>query len=176
MKILRKKCNFTYLGLAAALAAWYNKDGHNMNWMLELTQDKVLQDTLTRFLNQYGFSDLKEALLQYSKFEQDYICKTKTSISKFKISDIYYLEIQTHAITLHTQHGVYQKYGSLAKEQKRLSPYGFIKCNQSCIVSLRKIRSICNNTITLVNDVQLHISQLYAPKVLIAFSRGSVYK
>ncbi len=24
MKILRKKCNFTYLGLAAALAAWYN--------------------------------------------------------------------------------------------------------------------------------------------------------
>ena len=25
MKILRKKCNFTYLGLAAALAAWYNE-------------------------------------------------------------------------------------------------------------------------------------------------------
>lgn len=40
MKILRKKCNFTYLGLAAALAAWYNgcrtlddgkRDGKPMN-------------------------------------------------------------------------------------------------------------------------------------------------
>lgn len=111
-----------------------------MNWMLELTQDKVLQDTLTHFLNQYGFSGLKEALLQYSKFEQNYICKTKTSISKFKISDIYYLEIRTHTITLHTQHGVYQKYGSLAKEPEtfiavwlhQMQPklYRFFKENQ----------------------------------------------
>lgn len=147
-----------------------------MNWMQELSQDKALQDILNRFLNQHGFSGLEEALLQYSKFNQDYICKTKTGISKFKISDIYYLEIRTHAITVHTQHGDYQKYGSLTKEQKRLSPYGFIKCNQSCIVSLGKIRSICNNTITLVNDVHLHMSQLCAPKVLIAFSHSSTYK
>ena len=147
-----------------------------MNWMQELSQDKNLQETLTRFFNQYGFSGLNVALLLYSKSEQDYICKTKNSISKVKISDIYFLKIRTHAITVHTQHGVYQKYGSLAKEQKLLSPYGFIKCNQSCIVSLEKIRSIGNNTITLVNDDQLHMSQLCAPKVLIAFSRGGVYK
>ena len=42
MKILRKKCNFTYLGLAAALAAWYNY----MNDMIaELNHlDKMLTD------------------------------------------------------------------------------------------------------------------------------------
>ena len=36
MKILRKKCNFTYLGLAAALAAWYNRNS------------KKLEDKMTR--------------------------------------------------------------------------------------------------------------------------------
>lgn len=147
-----------------------------MNWMQELTQDKSLQSTLSIFLNQYGLSGLKNALLLYSSHQQDYICKTKTSISKFKIADIYYLEIRTHAITIYTQQGTFQKYGSLSEEQKRLSPYGFIKCNQSCIVSLKKIKSICNNTVTLINDVQLHMSQYYAPRVLIAFSRSNSFK
>lgn len=36
-----------------------------MNWMQELSQDKNLQETLTRFFNQYGFSGLNEALLLY---------------------------------------------------------------------------------------------------------------
>lgn len=147
-----------------------------MNWMQELTQDKSLQSTLSIFLNQYGLSGLKNALLLYSSHQQDYICKTKTSISKFKIADIYYLEIRTHTITIYTQHGTFQKYGSLSEEQKRLSPYGFVKCNQSCIVSLKKIKSICNNTVTLINDVQLHMSQYYAPRVLIAFSRSNSFK
>lgn len=141
-----------------------------MNWMQELSQNKSLQNTLTIFLNQHGLSGLEDALRLYSTLQQDYVCKTKTSVSKFKIADIYYLEIRTHTITVYTQHGTYQKYGSLTEEQKRLSPYGFIKCNQSCIVSLRRIKSICNSTITLTNDVQLHMSQYYAPKVLIAFS------
>lgn len=140
--------------------------------MQELTQNESLQKTLTIFLNQYGVSGLKKALRLYSLLQQDYICKTKTSISKFKIADIYYLEIRTHTITIYTQHGTFQKYGSLTEEQRRLSPYGFIKCNQSCIVSVGRIKSICNNTITLTNDVQLHMSQYYAPKVLIAFSRN----
>lgn len=147
-----------------------------MNWMQELTQDKSLQSTLSIFLNQYGLFGLKNALLLYSSHQQDYICKTKTSISKFKIADIYYLEIRTHTITIYTQHGTFQKYGSLSEEQKRLSPYGFVKCNQSCIVSLKKIKSICNNTVTLINDVQLHMSQYYAPRVLIAFSRSNSFK
>lgn len=147
-----------------------------MNWIQKLSQTKSLQNILTIFLDQYGIDGLEKALNYYSSMQPEYICKTKSTISKIKIDDIYYLEIQTHAISIYTQHGIYRKYGSLSEEQKRLSPYGFVKCNQSCIVSLRKIRSICNNTITLINNVPLHMSQHYAPKVLIAFSHNNVLK
>ncbi len=147
-----------------------------MNWIQELEQSESLQSNLTTFLNQYGLSGLEHALQLYTNLQQEYICRTKTSISKINLIDIYYLEIRTHTITVHTQHGSYQKYGSLTDEEKLLSPYGFIKCNQSCIVNLGKIRSICNDTITLINNTQLHMSHLYAPKVLIAFSCNSISK
>ena len=96
------------------------------------------------------------------------ICYNASLISR------HYLEIQTHTITIHTEHGDYQKYGSLTDEQKFLAPYGFIRCRQNCLVSLEKIQSICDNTIILVNHLQLHMSQRYAPKVLAAFARSRV--
>lgn len=144
-----------------------------MNWIQVLSQTESLQNTLIAFLKNYGLTGLEKALNHYSAMQPEYICKTKSTMAKISINDIYYLEIQTHTISVHTQHGIYRKYGSLNEEQKHLSPYGFTKCNQSCIVSLGKIRSISKNTITLVNNIQLHMSQRYAPKVLIAFSNNS---
>lgn len=147
-----------------------------MDWIQEITQTESIQNTLTAFLNQHGFAGLEKALNYYSAMQLEYICKTKSMVSKIKIIDIYYLKIQTHTISIYTQHGTYRKYGSLSKEQKHLSPYGFIRCNQSCIVALEKIRSICNNSITLIDNTQLHMSQHYAPKVLVTFSHNKTIK
>lgn len=141
-----------------------------MNWKQELSRSESLQYTLTAFIKQYGLSGLEEAMQIYSNMQKEYFCKTKTSLTKIKMTDIYYLEIRTHTITVHTRHGSYQKYGSLADEQKLLSPYRFVKCNQSCLVSLDKIQDIHNQTITLKNQTKLHMSQRYAPKVLAAFT------
>lgn len=60
------------------------------------------------------------------------------------------MEIQEHQITIYTQNGIYQKYGSLNNELQSLSPYGFMKCAQNRIVSLRKIRTICYILIKIV--------------------------
>ena len=147
--------------------------GRSVNWIQELNQTKLLQDALTVFLDQYGFSGLEQALTLYSNMQSEYICKTKTTISKIKICDIYYLQIKAHTITIYTRYGYYKKYGSLTEEQRLLSPYGFMKCNQSCIVSLEKIMSIHHNSITLINNVQLHMSQHYAPNILMEFLRGN---
>lgn len=145
-----------------------------MDWIQELTQKESLCCSLTAFLDQHGFSGLEKALQLYSNTQAEYICKTKAAVTRIKIDDIDYLEIQTHTITIHTEHGIYQKYGSLADEQKFLAPYGFIRCRQNCLVSLEKIHSICNDTIILTNNLQLHMSQRYAPKVLAAFARSRV--
>ena len=147
-----------------------------MDWIQELTQKKSLCCSLTAFLNQHGFSGLEKALQLYSNTQAEYICKTKAAVTRIKIDNIYYLEIHTHTITIHTGQGIYQKYGSLADELKILAPYGFIRCRQNCLVSLEKIQSICDDTIILVNHLQLHMSQRYAPKVLAAFAHSRVSK
>lgn len=137
---------------------------------MDFSKDKHLQNIISEFVNHYGISGLEQAIQFYSDMQQEYICKTKSSVSKIKIFDIYYLEIFGHHIDVHTAHGIYHKYGSLNNELKSLSSYGFIKCNQSCIVSLHKIRKILDNEIILINHEHLYMSRHYAPSVLMAFS------
>ena len=142
-----------------------------MNWLKELSSNKNLHANLSGFLEQYGLSGLEYALQLYQNTHQKYICKTKKNISQINIYDIYYLEIQKHNITIHTQFETFQKYGTLANELKNLSPFGFIRCTQSCIVSLSKIKHIRRDDIILINDVRLHMSRGYASQVIIAFSQ-----
>lgn len=140
-----------------------------MNWFHEISGNRSAQAKLYNFLINYGISGLEQALQLYTDMQQEYICNTKTSTSKIKVGDIYYLEIRGHNIIAHTDQGVFQKYGSLNNELKTLSGYGFVKCNQSCVISLSKIKSICNNEIVLTNNETVHMSRSYAPKVIMAF-------
>ena len=133
--------------------------------------DTELNDIISNFIEQYGTSGLKHALQLYINAHQEYICRTRTSISKINISDIYYMEIREHQITIYTQHGTYHKYGTLNNELKSLSPFGFIKCAQNRIVSLGKISSICFNDIILFNGAKIHMSKKYAISIISEFSK-----
>lgn len=137
----------------------------------EFQIDTELQNTIFTFLTQYGSSGLNQALKVYEDTQQEYICRTRTSISKIHISDIYYMEIREHQITIYTQYGIYHKYGTLNNELKSLSSYGFIKCAQNRIVSLGKIRSICFNDIILINGAKIHMSKKYAISIISEFSK-----
>lgn len=132
-------------------------------------QPNLLAD-IQSFITAYGESALQEAMHQYMDNEQIYIHRTKSQITRIMIRNIYYLQCRQHNITIHTSHGTYGKYGTLSQELSILYPYGFIKCNQSCIVSLNKIRTIQNNDIILIDDTILHVSRSYAPKLLTAFN------
>lgn len=142
-----------------------------MTLLSEHQIDIELNETISNFLKQYGTSGLKHALQLYINTHQEYICRTRTSISKIHISDIYYMEIREHQITIYTQHGTYHKYGTLNNELKSLSSYGFIKCAQNRIVSLGKIRSICFNDIILINGAKIHMSKKYAISIISEFSK-----
>ena len=139
---------------------------------MNFSTDKHMQKIIKEFVERYGTSGLEQALKDYENLQQEYICKNKSAVSKVKICDIYYLEIKGHKIHVHTEHGTFQKYGSLRDELKLLSMHGFVKCNQSCLVSLHKIQSLLGNDIVLTNREHLYMSRHYAPSVLIAFSRS----
>ena len=137
---------------------------------MDLSKDKHLQKTISEFIDHYGTSGLQHALKLYIDMQQEYVCKTKTSISKIKIYDIYYLEIMGHHIDVHTEQGTFRKYGTLNNELKKLSSYGFIKCNQSCVVAINKIRTVLSNEIILFKHEHLYMSRHYAPNVLMVYS------
>lgn len=145
-----------------------------MNWLHELEKNNQLQNTLISFLMQYGLSGLEDALLLYVQEQEEYICKNKISTSKIKIHDILYLKIEMHHIYIHTENNVYEKYGTLNNELKILSSHNFIRCSQSCIVSLSKIKTIQGNNIILINNKKLHMSRNYAPKVIAAFTLNTL--
>ena len=83
-----------------------------------------LKAELISFVTLYGISGLQEAMRLYIETSQNYICKTKTSVRKIKIRDIYYLQIHGHKITIHTANDIYHKYGTLHEEFAVLSAYG----------------------------------------------------
>ena len=148
-----------------------HKRGPIMNWLQEISKDQALRQLLSNFLNTYGLSGLSSALQTYVNMNQEYPCKTKKELAKVRISEINYLQISLHHISVHTNHGVYGKYGTLSQESKVLSRYGFIKCNQSTLVSLHKIRAIRHDHVILKDDTVLHLSRNYAPKLIMEFSQ-----
>ena len=88
----------------------------------EILNNQNFQISLTNFIKQYGLIGIEQAMQLYSNLQDKYICKTKSSISKLNIYDIYYLKIKEHNISIYTCHGIYHKYGTLNNELKFLSP------------------------------------------------------
>ena len=136
----------------------------------DFISDKKLQACLQSFVENYGTSGLEQAMQYYTDMQQSYICKSKNAMFKIKISSIYYMQIRRHTITIYTDCGIYQKYGSLNHELDFLSRYHFVRCSQSCLVSLEKVRAINGSDITLSNGVTLHMSRNCILNVLTAFS------
>lgn len=144
-----------------------------MNWSSKIKNDAEVSEMFETFLEQFGVDGLTQALQNHLDSQHQYICRTKSGVFKIKIEDILYLEIVGHSIKIHTKNDVYTKYGSLAQEAKALSRYGFLKCNQSILVSLSKIKVIEYDCVILKNGTSLRLSRTFAPKLISAYiSRG----
>lgn len=139
-----------------------------MEWIRIIADTKNTQNNLFDFLDQYGISGLEQALQLYIDMQQVYTCRTRKSFSRIRMSDIYYLKISGHEITIYASTGTYRKYGTLSNELKILSRYGFIRCNQSYVVAISKIKSVSHNQILLTNGHRVPMSRNYAPKVIVA--------
>ena len=125
-----------------------------MDLITEINKNMIKKE-VRAFLDIYGFEGLKQAMDNYSNLQQLYLCRTKNATSKIRICEINYLQICGHLITIYTTDGCYHKYGSLKTELESLSQYGFVRCTQSHLVPLTKIRSIAYDCITLLDDTTL---------------------
>lgn len=124
------------------------------------TSDETnFQKKVDHFVKQYGQERLEWLMQHYADSQDMYICKTRSSTVKIRIADILYIEIREHNIFIHTEGQSYTKYGTLNSELVQLSPFGFVKCNRSVLVSIYKIIAIEKNELILVNKKRLRMSR-----------------
>lgn len=128
-----------------------------------------INNMVKNFTKQYGVRALKQALKNYAQTNHSYVICTNESVTQIRIDEIFYLKIEGHHIQVHTEKEKYRKYGTLNKELKTLSAFRFMKCNQSYVASLNKVKSISNSEITLINGERIPMSRKYTSQILLAF-------
>ncbi|QUH28450.1 LytR/AlgR family response regulator transcription factor [Vallitalea guaymasensis] len=74
------------------------------------------------------------------------------------MNNILYLESKVRLIHLFTTDGMIIYYGTLSKEEKKLTQYEFVRTHQSYIVNLQYIKIVTSNNLTLINDMLIPIS------------------
>ena len=67
------------------------------------------------------------------------------------INDILFVEVFTHKIIYHCKEKDFEVYSSLNEIEKKLSPFGFLRCNRSTLINPAHIKSIRDNIINLGN-------------------------
>ena len=75
-----------------------------------------------------------------------------------RIASIYYVEVLSHTVTVHTQIGTFSFHGSLAKVARELPEDRFFKCSQSYLINLSYTEPM-NDTILLVGGDQIPLAR-----------------
>lgn len=77
---------------------------------------------------------------------------------KLDISQIYYVEVQSHHLHYHTDEGEFTLRGTMQSAEELLSAYSFVKCNHWYMVNLKHVSEVRGNTL-IVGGHELEISR-----------------
>lgn len=132
-----------------------------------------------RFIRKSEFdNDINEAIDKYlkkrTKKKQSIIFSTENGKKAITISDIEYIEVRSHKLTVHTKSGILEANGNLKDIELSVAQYGFIRIHQSYLVNFRFIDVIKQNCVVLDSGHQLSLSSRRyneVKKALMRFSR-----
>lgn len=126
-------------------------------------------------LKPVGYQDfamkMKKALRYIERdAEQKLVLDTTAGKLAVKVSDIVYVEVIRHYLSFHTDAGVYEVRGVMREWEKELGRYHFVRCSQSYLVNLAKVRSIQGNK-CMVGGEELPLSRNKKNEFIQAFTR-----
>lgn len=126
---------------------------------------------LQEFITKYGTAGLITALRNFEYLQQTYIYNSNHKTKRIPVSLIDYVEIYGHDITIHTTEGDFNKYGTLKEEYALLSAFGFVKCSQSILIPVTKIKEINKSVLQLMNGTELQITRSCYADLVTAYTR-----
>lgn len=95
----------------------------------------------------------------------------KESIIKLQTNEICFIEIRGHALSVHSDYGVYESTGTLSVFEEQLKDCFFSRCNSCYLVNMRAISRIEGMTVYLKSGDELAISRRKKKEFLDDFTK-----
>lgn len=114
--------------------------------------------------------EFKRAVGYYKLNHTRYKIEDKKSTVYVEISNIIYMEVRNHNITIYTDKGEYIVKGRLKDEEVKLKKYGFVRCHQGYLVNMQWIHAINEDSIQLKNGCFVPVSRRMRKTVIDEFS------
>lgn len=87
------------------------------------------------------------------------VLHSREGILKLRSDEVYYMEIQGHYLTVHTDNGIFETTGNLSAFEEELKSYYYSRCNSCYLVNMRAISRIDGMTVYLKNGDVLAVSR-----------------
>ena len=98
------------------------------------------------------------------------LIKKRDEVKRCLISDILFVEVESHTIRIFTKSSEEEFSGTLKQIEEELSGNGFAKCNKCYLVNLKYVESICKDEVKVAGH-QLQISRREKKQFMEAFAR-----
>lgn len=117
-------------------------------------------DYVVKPIKYFNFTDkLKKALSSVrSRPEKEIVIKSDEDFFRLSVSQIYYVEKDKNYLIYNSVRGKFRERGTIENAQKVLADSGFSMCNSGCLVNLRLIQQVTQNSI-IINGEQLPLSR-----------------
>ncbi len=102
---------------------------------------------------------LRKAVRNIDKLKnEDILLFPSNGFVRISVSGIFYVEVQKHYLTYHTEQGDYVVRESMKAAEEKLSRYHFLRCNNCYLVNLRQVTAVDGNMV-MVGGMTLQISR-----------------
>ena len=111
---------------------------------------------------QYGPLSIKldRAAQRWRAAAESVMVALPTGTQRLLLWEIYYIEVQGHKLTYHTEKGQLPGTGTLQDAEQRLHGKGFLRCNKCYLFNQKHIQTVTGSDVVLSNGEKLQISRL----------------
>ncbi len=130
-------------------------------------------DFIVKPVNYYKLQVLLTKLIKLINAKSNDMLSVQTGhyLERIRLSDINYIEIESHKITYHTFTKDIITSGTMNSLEKSLPAEKFYRCYQSYIINLKHVISFDGENITMKNDVVLPVSRTKRKEIMARLSK-----
>lgn len=135
-----KACSIVFITNLAKYAQ-YGYEVNAVSYLIKPVKYDAFSLTFRKAINAYAANE-----------DCDFIIKIPGGIEKISVNQLMFVEILSHIVIYHLVNGTIQKTGTIAKAEKALAPYGFLRCHNAYLINPAFVRGIKENNVIVGSE------------------------